>query len=212
MATSIKHNAGRLAAGLGAIFTVGLLALDVTAAAAAPPAWAPANGYRSRVDARDADRRYDLDGAMRSTRYRDQRGVGLDPRAGEGRYYRDGIGRNGYDIRDDRFSGSSTLDRNGDLDRDGIPNFRDEDVDGDGIPNWRDDNLNNRRLDRNSRGSYRSGTVRDRLDGWYGDRDGRSSRTRRSDLDRDGRRDWEDRDLDGDGIANNRAPRDGRRR
>jgi hypothetical protein len=74
-----------------------------------------------------------------------------------------------------------------DLDRDGIPNWRDRDIDGDGIRNGRD-----RRDYR-----YRAGSHRYRRGDWV-------NRYGRRDSDRDGIRNEIDRDVDGDGIRNSR--------
>lgn len=180
--------------GLGVMAAFTVLA-PASEAFAAPPAHAPAHGYRAKQAHRhgaDCGHAYDAV----SNRYMDYDFdyVDYDTRRGD-RWQRGSGWDSGRDWdRNSRYRTSSAdrYSRYGDFDRDGIPNFRDRDIDNDGIPNNRD------RDDFSRRGRL-SGRDYDRRGGDYGrgsgdfDRDGRGNRYDYDD-DNDGRGDRYDRD------------------
>jgi len=122
-----KIDIARKIAGGIALAGLGLMAFDLSPAAAKPPSWAPAHGYRRKHgddSYRYSTRRNYGDRYYNSGRYYDDRYYS------GGRYYGTGIGgRRIY----------------GDIDGDGIRNRRDRDRDGDGIPNRRDRHPDNPR-------------------------------------------------------------------
>lgn len=119
---NFKIDIARKIAGGIALAALGLMAFDLAPAAADPPSWAPAHGYR---------RHRDRDWNRYSTRRR------YNNRYDYGRYDNYGYGRYGYNRYD--YGRYGTRGRSGDLDGDGIPNRRDRDRDGDGVRNDRDD-------------------------------------------------------------------------
>jgi hypothetical protein len=120
---SFKIDLARKIAGGVALAGLGLLMFDLTPAAARPPDWAPARGYRRRHD--NGNHRYNrYNRYNRNNRYRYNR-YRYNPYGTYGTYGRYG--------------------RPGDLDGDGIPNPRDRDRDGDGVPDRRDDHPADRR-------------------------------------------------------------------
>lgn len=124
---NFKINVARKIAGGIALVGLGLLAFDLAPAAAAPPSWAPARGYRRDRD-RDSYRYSRRNRDRYSGRYNDR--YYNSGRYNRGRYYGGQYGIFG---------------RPGDLDGDGIPNRRDRDRDGDGVPDRRDDHPANPR-------------------------------------------------------------------
>lgn len=128
---NFKIDIARKIAGGIALAGLGLLAFDLAPAAAQPPYWAPARGYRRHNDT----------GWNRYSTYR-RRDYGYGDRYYNGGRYYDSSRYSGG-----RYYGTrgGTRGEYGDLDGDGIINRRDWDRDGDGVPNRRDDHPSDRR-------------------------------------------------------------------
>ncbi|HTE20698.1 MAG TPA: thrombospondin type 3 repeat-containing protein, partial [Armatimonadota bacterium] len=136
MATNNNGTRAGKVLGIATVMSLGLLAAELAPAAAAPPDWAPARGYRRRTTAttRYTKRQdFDRDG-IPNWQDRDIDGDGIpnttDPNDYQWTRPNDPRIRNGAGTRNYRW----------DQDRDGVRNRYDQDRDGDGIRNSIDRN------------------------------------------------------------------------